>query len=159
MARSYLTWGKALAEPRPGCIAVLKRGLDPRSGHVGFFVTGSESTIYPLGGNQGHGVRIAAFPVARLLGYRWPSTTSSQSRPTPSSTLYDFALAHVLCMEGGRTKDPHDPGGATNFGITIGEYAEWKGLRANDIDWRALELELRHIGQETCAASTWKTIG
>lgn len=32
---------------------------------------------------------------------------------------YDEALKSVLSHEGGYTNDPHDPGGPTNFGITI----------------------------------------
>ena len=34
MARSYLAWGDALAEPRTGAIAVLSRGADPNLGQV-----------------------------------------------------------------------------------------------------------------------------
>lgn len=32
---------------------------------------------------------------------------------------YDLAIAQVFKEEGGYTNDPHDPGGPTNFGITI----------------------------------------
>lgn len=33
---------------------------------------------------------------------------------------FDFAIEVILAHEGGLSDDPHDPGGITNFGITIG---------------------------------------
>jgi uncharacterized protein (TIGR02594 family) len=81
-ARSWLTWGKALAEPRQGCVTVLKRGNDPALGHVGFYVAtvetkepGSQNfeigSIALLGGNQGRRVTVSSYPPERLLGWRW----------------------------------------------------------------------------------------
>ena len=35
------------------------------------------------------------------------------------AATYDVAMARVFADEGGYTNDPHDPGGATNWGITI----------------------------------------
>ena len=37
--------------------------------------------------------------------------------------LFDQALAHVLEMEGGFSDDAYDPGGPTNYGITLAVYA------------------------------------
>jgi uncharacterized protein (TIGR02594 family) len=78
-ARSWLSYGQALGNPRPGCIVVLWRE-SPSSwkGHVGFF-DGWDigNRIRLLAGNQGGGVDwdevcVTSFPQERVLGYRWP---------------------------------------------------------------------------------------
>lgn len=71
-ARSWLKWGRVLTQPLPGCVAVLTRGSDPWSGHVGFYVRTSGTRIYLLGGNQGNAISEAPFAKSRVLGYRWP---------------------------------------------------------------------------------------
>lgn len=38
---------------------------------------------------------------------------------------YEFAIKELLKSEGGYTNDPNDSGGATNFGITIGDYRRY----------------------------------
>lgn len=75
-ARSYMKWGRSLANPALGCIVVFERG--PRNGHVGFLVgiDGRTGNLLILGGNQGDAVNIRAFPPSRLLGYRWPDDGS-----------------------------------------------------------------------------------
>lgn len=70
-ARSWLTWGYE-CEPKPGCIVVLRRGKDERSGHVGFLVEQDESFIHLLGGNQKNKVCVQKFPKYDVLAYRWP---------------------------------------------------------------------------------------
>jgi uncharacterized protein (TIGR02594 family) len=72
-ARSYLTWGRVLDRPVPGCIAVLERG--PVNGHVGF-VTGitRDGRIVLLGGNQGDEVNESPFEMSRVIGWRWPES-------------------------------------------------------------------------------------
>ena len=79
-AREYMTWGKKLDKPAMGCVCVFSRG-DPRSyqGHVGFYLGEAEGRIKVLGGNQGDAVSVAMVSKSRLLGYRWP-VTSSNSR-------------------------------------------------------------------------------
>ncbi|MBC7603145.1 MAG: TIGR02594 family protein [Ramlibacter sp.] len=73
LARSWLEWGKPLAEPIPGCIAVLTRD-DPAGwkGHVGFFLRTDDERVYLWGGNQLEEVREHSYPVNTVLGYRWP---------------------------------------------------------------------------------------
>ncbi len=73
LARSWLDWGVALDGPVYGCVTVLMRD-DPTSwkGHVGFYLRHDEAFIYLLGGNQLDEVRELAYPVASVLGYRWP---------------------------------------------------------------------------------------
>jgi len=39
-----------------------------------------------------------------------------------SASSYEAALKHLLVHEGGYTNHPSDPGGPTNFGITIFDY-------------------------------------
>ncbi len=149
MARSYLRWGDALKQGRFGAIAVFSRGGDPSTGHVGFLIGETGEHIYLLGGNQGDAVTVAAMAKSRLLGLRWPqapSTTHAEAKT--DGGLFDRALAHVLEMEGGFTDDPYDPGGPTNFGITLRVYAEWKGVAAD----AALKAELQHIPDEAVRA-------
>ena len=131
-------------QPRPGAIAVLSRGSDPTLGHVGFLVGSTPTDVILLGGNQGDAVTVAAFPRARLLGTALARGTATSTAPpppvipeaeparlsgtqprTPSSTR---ALAHVLEMEGGWADDPYDPGGPTNLGITLADFARDKGV-------------------------------
>jgi len=81
-ARSYESWGKALARPLIGCVVVLSRGPNPAQGHVGFYA-GSHGPdhVKILGGNQGDAVSISAFPRRKVLGYRWPTEV-----PVPRET-------------------------------------------------------------------------
>lgn len=76
-ARSYMNWGKPVAKPYPGCIAVFKRGTDGWSGHVGFFLEQSEDRITILAGNQGDAVSVGTEPHSALLGFREPVTPSN----------------------------------------------------------------------------------
>jgi uncharacterized protein (TIGR02594 family) len=70
-ARSYLTWGKAVAKPYPGCVAVFKRGTGWQ-GHVAFYLSQGSKGITILGGNQGDAVSIMTMKPSDLLGYREP---------------------------------------------------------------------------------------
>lgn len=77
LARSWLEWGDALAEPVVGCIVVLSRD-DPAGwkGHVGFFLREDAHNVYLLGGNQLDQVREHFYPKVSVLAYRWPSEAS-----------------------------------------------------------------------------------
>ncbi len=78
LARSWLEWGQALAEPVPGCLVVIYRD-DPSSwkGHVGFYLRSDAQHIYLLGGNQLEQVREHFYPLECVLGYRWPAAVGS----------------------------------------------------------------------------------
>jgi uncharacterized protein (TIGR02594 family) len=71
-ARSFMQWGHELKEPVQGCIVVLSRGNDEKSGHVGFYSSSNETHIHILGGNQGNKVSVEAFPKSKVLSYRSP---------------------------------------------------------------------------------------
>jgi len=161
-ARSYLGWGEQVTGFRLGAIAVLSRTADPALGHVGFLLGQTAETVFLLGGNQGDSVRVAAFPHARLLGLRWPANTpvipeaegAARGYPGPpaaSDALFERALAHVLELEGGYAEDPHDPGGPTNFGITLATYARDKGIRLTAETLGQLKAELRAIPRSSVA--------
>jgi uncharacterized protein (TIGR02594 family) len=160
MARSYLEWGEPQGAFRYGAIAVLSRTADPALGHVGFLVGETADSVILLGGNQGNRVRVEAFPRSRLLALRWPASqpvvpeAEGGARSYPglreaTDSLFDRALAHVLEMEGGWAEDPHDPGGPTNFGITLATYARDKGLVLTADNLGRLKAELKAIPQGT----------
>ena len=132
LARSYLTYGAAVSDARPGAIAIFSRGSDPAQGHVGFVVGEAGDTVLLLGGNQAHAVSVIGMPRARLLGLRWPasatSITSAPAAQPATDAAFLQALAHVLAMEGGYSDDPYDPGGPTNLGITLADLAAYRGM-------------------------------
>lgn len=70
-ARSWLTVGVEVQEPKQGDIVVLWRE-SPQSwmGHVGFYVNTVKPYVYMLGGNQGDMVNIEGFDLKRVLAYR-----------------------------------------------------------------------------------------
>jgi uncharacterized protein (TIGR02594 family) len=77
-ARNWLKFGTKLDEPYSGAIAVFERGS---GGHVGF-VNGHDKTyLHILGGNQSNSVSVAKISKSRLLGYRWPTTSSLIGSP------------------------------------------------------------------------------
>lgn len=71
MARSYLNWGRRLAEPIPGAIVVFARGTPP-SGHVAFVDSVENGDLIVIGGNQSDAVTRARYSQIKVLGYRWP---------------------------------------------------------------------------------------
>ena len=71
-ARGWSKWGIDVTTSKPlGCIVVFSRD---GGGHVGF-LTGfyPDGRLRILGGNQGDAVNEKAFPVARVIAYRWPA--------------------------------------------------------------------------------------
>ena len=51
---------------------------------------------------------------------------------------FDACLDVLLQQEGGFVDDPHDPGGATNLGVTLNTWALWVGRSVHDDEIRAL---------------------
>lgn len=70
-SRSWLKYGISVKQPKLGDVVVLWRGSPSGSlGHVGFFISKREGTVYLIGGNQSNKVSILSFPLTRVLGYR-----------------------------------------------------------------------------------------
>ena len=71
-ARSWANWGQEADWDNliPGAIVVLSRGVS--SGHVGFFLSATETHVELLGGNQGNMVKSAWFDQDRILKIRVP---------------------------------------------------------------------------------------
>lgn len=108
MARSFLNFGQAVKLPRVGDIVVLRRGSNPASGHVGFYMgEGDQGRIRVLGGNQRHQVSIAEYPRGQVLGYRRVKSqtqplrmamANQQSRTLSQCSSYNYAwTAPVQC--------------------------------------------------------------
>jgi lysozyme family protein len=57
-----------------------------------------------------------------------------------SPSTYDAALGLVLAHEGGYTNHSSDPGGPTNFGITIYDYRKYVKPNATAADVRAMQV-------------------
>lgn len=79
-ARSWLDWGVALDKPKEGCVVVFRRGSSGWQGHVGFYYGERGSDILLLGGNQNNSVNISRYPKSRVLGYRWPTSSSASEK-------------------------------------------------------------------------------
>lgn len=72
-ARSWLTWGRKLINPVPGCVVVLDRKCvdNPNAAHVTFYVgEGTPGFIRCIGGNQGDSVKVSNYSKSSVLGYR-----------------------------------------------------------------------------------------
>lgn len=152
LARSYLEWGTALAEPRPGAVAVLSRGRDPSKGHVGFWLGEAGADIVLLGGNQSNAVSVARYPKSRLLALRWPDAAKAGKSSATAVDIFESALVHVLDMEGGFTDDAHDPGGPTNLGITLAVFAAWRNVTVTAVNRTDLIRDLKAIDSATVTA-------
>ncbi len=145
MARSYARWGDELDAEVAGAVAVLSRGPNPALGHVGFLVGWSSEKVWLLGGNQKDQVSVASYERRRLVALRWPPMNVATMPDEPrkaGGAVFAAALRHVLEMEGGYTDDPHDPGGPTNKGITLGNFAAW---RKKELDGRTREDLIREL--------------
>ena len=58
-----------------------------------------------------------------------------------AAKTYDEALRLVLRSEGGYTNHPSDPGGPTNFGITIHDYRRYIKASGTAADVKAMKVE------------------
>ena len=58
-----------------------------------------------------------------------------------AASSYDEALARLLAHEGGYSNHPSDPGGPTNFGITIYDYRKYLKPNATAADVRAMKVD------------------
>ena len=58
-----------------------------------------------------------------------------------SADCYAEAISRVLASEGGYVNHPADPGGPTNFGITIADYRRYAKADASAADVRAMKVD------------------
>lgn len=58
-----------------------------------------------------------------------------------SADCYAESIRRLLLSEGGYVNHPSDPGGPTNFGITLGDYRRYVKADANADDVRAMKVE------------------
>jgi lysozyme family protein len=73
-------------------------------------------------------------------------SSSTIQGETAVRSFYDQCLDRVLAHEGGYTNDPRDPGGPTNFGITIYDYRKYVKPAATAADVQRMSLaEARSI--------------
>lgn len=95
LARSYLTYGRKLEAPEPGCIVVFWRG-SPNSwqGHVGFYMGEEDDYVLVLGGNQSNAVNISKYKKSQVLGYRWPVAVDPKELEAAGST--EIAMANKV---------------------------------------------------------------
>lgn len=67
-----------------------------------------------------------------------PQPTAPPPPPKAAGDNFDSCVAITLAQEGGFSDAGGDPGGATNFGITLKTLQEWRGREATAEDVRAL---------------------
>jgi uncharacterized protein (TIGR02594 family) len=103
-ARSYLSYGRKIAAPEPGCIVVFWRG-SPTSwqGHVGFYVRHDGTHIRVLGGNQNNAVTEASYPKSQILGYRMPVAPTVRALQEAKSSEIPVANTLQKVAAGGAT--------------------------------------------------------
>jgi lysozyme family protein len=58
-----------------------------------------------------------------------------------AGVTFEDAIARVLVHEGGYSNHPSDPGGPTNYGITLSDYRRYVKPRATAADVRAMQLD------------------
>ena len=56
-------------------------------------------------------------------------------------SIFETCLSLLLAHEGGYTNHPSDPGGPTNFGITIEDYRRYVKVNATAADVRRMKLD------------------
>jgi lysozyme family protein len=72
-----------------------------------------------------------------------------------SASSYDEALARLLVHEGGYTNHPADPGGPTNFGITLADARAYWKRDASAADVRAMPLA---VAKDIYRARYWDAL-
>jgi len=61
-------------------------------------------------------------------------------REQKMNSNFEQSLAFVLKEEGGFVNDPHDPGGATNMGVTLNTWESWTGENVSVDDMKNLTV-------------------
>src|SRR5712691_4793819 len=82
-------------------------------------------------------------------------TALSQTRSTMAASSYDEALSRLLVHEGGYSNHPSDPGGPTNWGITIHDARAYWKKDATASDVRAMPLD---VAKEIYRSKYWRAM-
>ncbi len=72
-----------------------------------------------------------------------------------SVETFEMVKPYLLAHEGGYVDHPRDPGGATNFGITIGTLSNWRGRKVSKREVKELT---REEAMQIYKAQYWDTI-
>jgi lysozyme family protein len=78
---------------------------------------------------------------ARIASGGWVARNPIQEDHIMAASSYDEALARLLAHEGGYSNHPADPGGPTNFGITLADYRRYIKADATAADVRAMTVD------------------
>ena len=133
-ARSWLAWGQPLDKPIAGCVVILKRGNNPKQGHVGLFIQGTKdgTALLVLGGNQSNRVSIQRYKTSDVIGYRMPDGAKAPE-PENSKILSEADAVKAAGVA--------SAGGAITTGVvsppsipsppSLPQIGEWHGFAAN----------------------------
>lgn len=83
--------------------------------------------------------------LASIFSAMFPAPTMPAQPPKPPEAPpapadnFPACVAFTLAREGGFVDNPHDPGGATNFGITHATLQAWRGWPVSIDDVRAMK--------------------
>ena len=72
-ARSWLNVGKPVTLAEAECgndIVIFERPPNPAHGHVAFYSSQSDASVFVLGGNQNDTVNVTPYPSIRVIGVR-----------------------------------------------------------------------------------------
>jgi lysozyme family protein len=81
-----------------------------------------------------------------------PASKAQTTPKTDAATNFTDCLDVVFREEGGYTNDPNDPGGPTNFGITIEDLKEWRG---HDVTAEDVKTMIKTEAQEIYRSKYW----
>lgn len=160
VAKSYLQWGRPTRTPKLGTIVVMNRPDDPQGrswkGHIGFYMRETDRYVYLLGGNQKNAVNVSAYPKHLIKGYREPVIDNTDDADISNDPAFDVALEAVLLVEGGFSDHPDDPGGKTFRGITLKNYALYKGVPLTEANENELLNQLLNISEAEIRDFYWR---
>lgn len=96
LARAWLSFGRALAEPAVGAVGIAWRGRrDGHSGHVFLYAGETATHILALGGNQRNAITDDALIARdRILGWRWPT-----NHPEPYAGRVQAAAGGIVSTD------------------------------------------------------------